>query len=183
MSTLHILALSGSLRRGSYNTALLRAAAELAPQGVAVEVRRLGDIPLYDEDVRTHQGFPPPVAALREAVAAADALLFATPEYNYSFSGVIKNAVDWLSRPPDPPLVGKPAAVLSTSPGITGGVRAQWALKPILASLGAQVLFRPEFALGDARRRFDEAGRLVDEEARARLAQLLESLVALARGG
>ncbi len=179
MSGRRILALSGSLRRGSYNTALLRAAAEAAPAGCAVEVRTLADIPLYDDDVRTREGFPPPVADLRDAVRAADALLIATPEYNYSFSGVIKNAVDWISRPPDQPFAGRPVAVVSASPGITGGIRAQWALKPVLAALGARVLFRPELAVGDARAKFDEAGRLVDAETRTRLAALLEALLAL----
>ncbi len=177
MSGRRILALSGSLRRDSYNTALLRAATELAPAGWAVEVRTLHHIPLYDEDVRA-RGFPPAVAGLRDAVRAADALLIATPEYNYSFSGVLKNAVDWISRPPEQPLAGKPVAVVSASPGITGGVRAQWALKPVLAALGARVLFRPEMAVGGAREKFDEAGRLVDEETRRRLAALLEALTA-----
>lgn len=178
-----ILGISGSLRKGSFNTALLRAAAELAPEGVRVEVVTLVDIPPYDDDVPMEQGFPAPVEHLRERIRMADALLLATPEYNYSFSGVLKNAVDWVSRPPAQPFAGKPAAVVSASPGVTGGIRAQWALKPVLAALRARVLFQPEVAVGGAREKFDGQGRLLDTETRERLAALLRELVAAARTG
>ncbi len=178
---LRLLAISGSLRKGSFNTAALRALGALAPEGVLVEVRTLHGIPLYNEDLREDGGFPPEVTALREAVRAADALVIATPEYNYSFPGVIKNAVDWISRPPQQPFLDKPAVVFSVSPGITGGVRAQWALKPVLAGLGALVLPRPEVAIGSARAKFDDKGALVDEDSRKRLAALLEALIAWTR--
>ena len=178
---LAVLAISGSLRRGSFNTGALRAAAEVAPPGMRVTLAELRDIPLYDEDRRLAEGFPPPVAALREAIRKADALLLATPEYNYSFSGVLKNAIDWVSRPPQQPFLGKPLAVIGVSPGITGAIRAQWQLRPVLAGLGAQVLFRPELAIGGAREKFDADGRLRDGETRERLAKLLEALAAWVR--
>src|SRR5262249_4114697 len=102
-----VLAFCGSLRAGSYNRAALRTAIELKPPGMAIETADIGSIPLYNEDVRA-QGFPPPVEKLRQQIKEADALLFATPEYNYSIPGVLKNAIDWASRPPDQPFAGKP---------------------------------------------------------------------------
>ncbi len=175
--TVRILALSGSLRRGSFNTAALRACCELAPQQVRIEIAPLRDIPLYDEDLRERTGFPAPVDRLREQIRAAAGLLIATPEYNHSFSGVLKNAIDWISRPPNQPFADKPAAVFSVSPGITGGIRAQWALKPVLSGLGALVLPRPEVAIGDARTKFDDAGVLADEATRERLSTFLRAFV------
>ncbi len=179
--SLTILGISGSLRRGSFNTGALRAAAGVAPPGVVVELAELRDIPLYDEDLRRERGFPPAVERLRARIRRADALLLATPEYNYSFTGVLKNAIDWVSRPPEPPLPGKPLAVIGVSPGVTGAIRAQWQLRPVLAGLGALVLFRPEVAIGDARAKFDENGDLRDADSRQRLAGLLEALVAWTR--
>ena len=175
--TVRILALSGSLRRGSFNTAALRACRELAPQQARIEIAPLREIPLYDEDLRERTGFPAPVDGLREQIRAADALLIATPEYNYSVPGVLKNAIDWISRPPNQPFADKPAAVFSVSPGITGGIRAQWALKPVLSGLGALVLPRPEVAIGDARTKFDDAGVLADEATRERLSTFLRAFV------
>jgi chromate reductase len=128
-----ILGISGSLRKESFNTRLLHVAQTLAPAGVTIEVFDLAPIPLYNEDVRA-AGYPPPVAALREAIRGADALLFATPEYNYSVSGVLKNAIDWASRPPDVPLLDKPAAVMGASTGLNGTVRAQFHLRQILVA-------------------------------------------------
>ncbi len=179
--SLSILAVSGSLRRGSFNTGALRAAAEVAPAGVRIELADLRDVPLYDEDLRRKKGFPPAVEALRDRIRRADALLLATPEYNYSFSGVLKNAVDWVSRPPRQPFAGKPVAVIGVSPGVTGAIRAQWQLRPVLAGLGAHVLFRPELAIGDARAKFDDEGGLRDADTRERLARLLEALAAWVR--
>ncbi len=178
---LSILAISGSLRRGSFNTGALRAAAELAPAGMRVPLAELRGIPLYDEDLRQQQGFPPAVETLREEIRAADALLLATPEYNYSFSGVLKNAIDWVSRPPQQPFLDKPVAVIGASPGVTGAIRAQWQLRPVLAGLGAQVLFRPEVAIGSAREKFDEDGNLRDADTRERLSRLLTALAAWTR--
>ena len=114
-----VLAICGSLRAGSYNRAALRTAIELRPPGMTIEIAEIGSIPLYNEDVRA-QGFPPPVETLRRQIAAADALLFATPEYNYSIPGVLKNAIDWASRPPDQPFAGKPVAIMGAAAGMAG---------------------------------------------------------------
>jgi chromate reductase, NAD(P)H dehydrogenase (quinone) len=158
-----VLAISGSLRRDSHNTALLRAAAERAPAGVRVELwDGLKAVPPYDED---DDGDPAPAAvtALRSAVAGADALLFATPEYNHSVPGALKNALDWLSRPlATNPLRNKPVAVVGASTGIFGAVWAQAELRKVLAATGARVLDR-ELAVGQAADRID-GGRLVHDE-------------------
>ena len=172
----HLLAISGSLRKASYNTAAARAALELLPAGWQGELVLLHDIPLYDEDVRTGQGFPAAVHVLREKVRTADALLFVSPEYNYSIPGVLKNAIDWISRPPDQPLAGKPVATMGASPGAFGTVRMQPHLRFVLASLGAQILWRPEALIRDAGAKFDANGRLIDQESREALAKLLSAL-------
>src|ERR1700686_3470048 len=125
---MNILGISGSLRKGSFNTAALRSARDLAPEGVAIETADLTEIPLYNEDVRA-QGYPPAVERFREQIRAADALLFATPEYNLSLSGVLKNAIDWASRPPDQPFGGKPAAIMGAGAGMAGTARAQYDLR------------------------------------------------------
>src|SRR5690606_15997503 len=113
-SVINVLGISGSLRKHSLNTAALRAAIELAPADMRIELAEIGDIPLYNEDIR-EQGYPSQVQRLREQVRTADAILFATPEYNYSIPGVLKNALDWVSRPPEPPFAGKPAAIIGVS--------------------------------------------------------------------
>src|ERR1700751_5957025 len=120
-----VLGMSGSLRRGSYNTAALRAASELLPEGMTLDIADLAPLPLYNDDVRL-AGFPPPVQAFRDRIAAADALLFVTPASNYSIPGVLKNAFDWASRPPDQPFDGKPIAIMGASPGLLGTARAQY---------------------------------------------------------
>ncbi len=173
-----LLAISGSLRRGSYNTAAARAALELLPEGWTGELVLLHDIPPYDEDVRTEQGYPPPVHALREKIRAADALLVVSPEYNYSIPGVLKNAIDWVSRPPEQPFAGKPVATMGASPGAFGTVRVQPHLRFVLASLGAQVLWRPDVLIREAGSKFDDKGRLVDVETRELLGKLLAALAA-----
>src|SRR5208282_2737173 len=117
---INVLAICGSLRAGSYNKAALRTAIELKPPGMTIETADIRSLPLYNEDVRA-EGFPAPVETLRRQIAAADALIFACPEYNYSMSGVLKNAIDWASRPPDQPFAGKPCAIISASAGMAGG--------------------------------------------------------------
>jgi len=179
-STLHVLGIAGSLRKGSYNAAALRAAQALAPEGVAIEAAEIGDIPLYDEDVRA-QGFPAPVQRFRNAIADADALLFVTPEYNFSVPGVLKNAIDWASRPPDQPFDDKPTAIMGASPGLFGTARAQYHLRQILGGLNAQLLNKPEVMIREAKSRFDEAGNLTDEATRAHVRKLLEALAAWTR--
>ena len=133
-----VLAICGSLRAGSYNKAALRTAIELKPPGMTIETADIGSIPLYNEDVRA-LGFPPPVERLRAQIAAADALLFVTPEYNYSMPGVLKNAIDWASRPPDQPFAGKPVAIMGAGAGMAGTARALPAI-PAAAPMIAQGL-------------------------------------------
>jgi chromate reductase len=176
MASRRLVAISGSLRRGSYNTAAARAALEVLPEGWTGELVLLHEIPPYNEDVRTEQGYPPAVARLRETIRAADALLIVSPEYNYSIPGVLKNAIDWVSRPPQQPLADKPVATMGASPGAFGTVRMQPHLRFVLASLGAQLLWRPDVLIRDAGSKFDDSGRLVDSETREQIARLVEAL-------
>ncbi|WP_270934176.1 NADPH-dependent FMN reductase [Falsiroseomonas oryzae] len=172
-----VFAISGSLRRASFNTAALRAAKALAPEGVEVTIYEgLRDIPPYDDEVRTGSGYPAPVAALRAAIKEADALLFASPEYNFSISGVLKNAIDWASRVPDQPFDGKPVAILGAATGLYGTARSQYDLRKILASLNAQLLNKPEVLIAQAASKFDAAGNLTDETVRGLIAQQMVAL-------
>jgi chromate reductase len=172
-----ILGISGSLRERSYNTALLRAAAELAPEGVEIEEFDLREIPPYDADVET-AGDPEPVAKLRAAVAEADALVFATPEYNRGTSGVLKNAIDWLSRPALASVLRwKPVAIVGASTGRGGTRNAQAQVRDALLFPGAILVAEPEVAIPLAWEHFDENGELTDERMRNTLQELLETLV------
>src|SRR5258708_5640859 len=162
---MNILGISGSLRKGSYNSAALRAAQELAPAGVTIQIADISQIPLYNEDVRA-AGLPPQVERFREQIRAADALLFSTPEYNYSTSGVLKNAIDWASRPPDQPFAAKPAAVMGASMGPTGTARAQYHLRQMGIFLDMRFVNRPEVMIGTAQDRFDAQGSLTHEPTR-----------------
>ena len=173
---MRVLGISGSLRRRSYNTALLRAAAELLPDGLTLQTADLGDIPLYNDDVLVASGFPESVQRLRAQLAAADALLIVTPEYNYSIPGVLKNAIDWASRPPDMPFAGKPAAIIGATSGMFGTVRAQQHLRQILTMLDVHVLNKPEVLVAQAREKFDADGQLVDANTRKFVALLLQNL-------
>jgi chromate reductase len=175
-----VLGFSGSLRKGSYNTAALRAAVALAPADVEIETFDIAPIPLYNEDVRA-QGFPEPVRRFRAKIAAADAVLIVTPEYNYSVPGVLKNAIDWASRPPDQPFNDKPVAVMGASPGMLGSARAQYHLRQSLVFLNAHPVNKPEVMIAAANTRFDEAGNLTDEPTKTFIRQLLEALAAFAR--
>lgn len=173
-----ILAISGSLRADSYNTALARAAAELAPPGIDVELYEgLAQIPLYDADW-DGEDTPAAVRDLRERIAAADALLVVTPEYNGSVSGVLKNAIDWASRPagPDSVLWGKTTAVAGATTGQYGAIWAQQDLRRILGIAGARVI-DGEVPVARAQDAFDEAGRLRDPMVRERLRDHLVALV------
>jgi chromate reductase, NAD(P)H dehydrogenase (quinone) len=176
-----ILAVAGSLRPDSWNRRLLLAAAELLPADAELELYDgLKAVPPYDEpdDV---QPAPPAVARFRDAIAGADALLFATPEYNSSVPGQLKNAIDWASRPlATNPLRNKPVAVVGASTGAFGAVWAQAELRKVLAATGARVV-EGEIALGHAPQRFDEQGRLLDENVREELAELVEALADTAR--
>jgi len=173
-----ILGISGSLRRGSYNTRLLEAVAELLPEGVELELfDGLKAVPPYDEDDDVEPA-PDPVGRLRETIAGADAVLIATPEYNSSVPGQLKNALDWASRPlMTNSMRFKPVAVAGASTGAFGAVWAQGELRKVLAAMGARVV-EAEVAVGHAPTRFDEEGRLVDEDIREQLAEVLNVLIA-----
>jgi chromate reductase len=175
-----ILGISGSLRRGSYNTSLLGAAAGLLPDDVEFELwGGLKAVPPYDEDDDTDEA-PAAVAALRKAIAGADGVLIATPEYNSSVPGQLKNAIDWASRPPATnPLRNKPVAVVGASTGAFGAVWSQAELRKVLAATGARVV-EGEVAVGHAPTRFDEDGRLVDENLLEQLEEVVAGLVAAA---
>jgi chromate reductase len=178
---MHILAISGSLRRDSHNTTLLRAAEELLEPGDTLELwEELREVPPFDEDL---EGEPTPaaVASLRAAVAGADAVLFATPEYNHSVPGVLKNALDWASRPhASNAFRGKPVAVIGSSTGLFGAVWAQAELRKVLGAMGAQVIDL-ELPVGLAGEKFDGEGRLVDDAVRESLGEVLATLAARAR--
>lgn len=177
-----VLGIAGSLRRQSLNRSLLLAARELAPPGMSVEIfDRLREIPPYDEDVR-ETGRPEPVVALSEAIRVADGLLVVTPEYNYSVPGVLKNAIDWVSRPPQTsPLRNKPAAIMSVSTGISGGMRAQYHLRQSFVFTETVAMLKPEVIIPRGAERFDDRGRLIDESTRTLVHGFLEAFGAWIR--
>ena len=161
----NILGICGSLRAKSFNRLALASAGELMPEGMTLTVAPIADIPLYSQDVQD-AGIPSPVTQLRDAILAADGLLIACPEYNFSVSGVLKNAIDWMSRVTPQPFQDKPAAVLSATAGPLGGARAQYDLRRILSCLGAQWLQKPEVFIGVAQTKFGADGKLADEVTR-----------------
>ena len=175
---MRILAVSGSLRKDSYNTSLLRATAEVAPAGVELELwEGIGELPVYDQDLESGE-VPAPVARLRADWGAADAILFATPEFNGSVPGGLKNAIDWASRPKfEAALTNRTVAVVGTSTGQFGALWAQTDLKKILGAAGARVV-GTEIPVARAQERFDAAGRLLDAEVREQLRLHLETLAA-----
>lgn len=174
---MHLLGISGSLRKNSLNTAALRACQELLPAGVTLSLFDIASIPLYNEDVR-EQGFPPPVQQLREQIAVADALIFATPEYNYSIPGVLKNAIDWASRPPQQPFENKPIALIGATPGGFGTSRSQYHLRQVFIYLNGLLLNRPEVMISSAPSKFDAQGKLIDTATAEQLSKMLVALVA-----
>lgn len=173
MAELAILAFAGSLRRGSYNRALLRSAVELAPKGMRIEIFDLADVPLYNGDVEA-EGDPEGVARLKRAIAAADGVLMATPEYNHGVPGVMKNAVDWASRPPRAaPLGGKPVGIIGASPGSTGSARGQSQLRQAFEFTDSYCMPQPELLVARAHEKFDSDGNLADPETARYLARYL----------
>lgn len=171
-----IIGISGSLRRDSYNAALLREAVALSPSGLVIEVESIREIPLYDGDLEAEHGIPDPVRALKNRIAGADGLLLVTPEYNSSIPGVFKNAIDWLSRPAgDISRVfgGKPVALMGATPGRGGTALAHTAWLPVLRTLGTQAWSGPRLQVPSAQHAFDGAGRLGDASTREALATYL----------
>jgi len=170
----NVVGFAGSLRRGSYNRALLRAATELAPSTLHIVIQELDGIPLYNGDIED-AGVPPGVEQLRDAIRKADGLLIATPEYNHGVPGVLKNTIDWLSRPPrDSALNGKVAAVMGASPGMTGTARGQSQLRQAFVFTNTYALLQPEVLIGRAHEKFDADGRLVHQATRDFLATFLQ---------
>jgi chromate reductase, NAD(P)H dehydrogenase (quinone) len=168
-----LVAFAGSLRRGSYNRALIRAATELAPVGTTIDTIEIGGLPFYNADLEA-KGDPPAVAAFKESLADADGILIATPEYNDGIPGVLGNALDWGSRLPGrSPLIGKPVAIMGASPSQIGTARAQHHLRQILGHVHARTLPPPELLVARAHERFDKDLRLTDESTRKVLRELL----------
>lgn len=175
-----ILGFAGSLRKGSYNKALLRAAVELKPKDAELEIFNIDGIPLFNQDLEAH--VPEKVKDFKTKIRAADAILIATPEYNYSMPGVLKNAIDWASRPyGDNSFEDKPVAIMGASPGGFGTARAQYHLRQICVFLNMHTVNKPEVFVAFAHTKIDENGRVMDEETRERIKQLLESLVSWTR--
>jgi chromate reductase len=176
MDHIKVVGFAGSLRRASYNRGLIRAAAASAPPGITVDVFDLADIPLFNQDIED-AGEPAPVTAFKAAIAGADAILVATPEYNHGMPGVLKNALDWASRPrASSPLRDKPVAVMGASPGRGSTARAQAQLRDAFVFSGACVMPLPELLIGSAASHFDASGDLIDADLRALIVGLVEAL-------
>jgi chromate reductase, NAD(P)H dehydrogenase (quinone) len=179
-NTMTILGIAGSLRRESYNRAALRAAQQLVPEGARLEIFELDGIPGFNQDDEAHP--PSKVAELKARVRAADAILLVTPEYNYSIPGVLKNAIDWASRPyDDSAWHGKPVAVMGASIGMLGTARAQYHLRQVFVFLNMYPVNQPEVMIAHAAERFDAAGNLLDAQVKDLIRQLLSNLVAWTR--
>jgi len=173
VADLKVLGISGSLRKGSYNTALLKACAGMMPAGMTMSgYARLDDIPLFNQDV-FDAGIPAPAKRFRDEVTAADGLLIALPEYNFSLTAALKNAIDWGSRPPSQVFMEKPIAIFSASQGPMGGARVQYDARRILGQLWGHVMPRPEVFIGAAQTKVDAQGHITDEATRKFLAELV----------
>ena len=172
MADLKILGVCGSLRKASYNLAALRACGGMMPSGMSMTIARIDDLPLFNQDV-LDAGAPEPAKRFAAEVAAADGVLIASPEYNFSLTPALKNAIDWASRLPKQPFQDKPIAIFSASAGPLGGARVQYDLRRILVQLWGHVLPRPEVFIGSAQGKFDAQGKLTDETTRKFLSDLL----------
>jgi chromate reductase len=180
MDEIKILGIVGSLRKDSYNRHALEAAQEMMPAGAVLDLIDLHGIPVFNQD--DEMTLPPAMVEFKQRIRAADAILFATPEYNYSVPGVLKNAIDWASRPRgENAWLGKPAAIMGASPGNLGTARAQYHLRQILVAFNMPVVSQPEVMIGHADERFGPDGKLIDEATRQHVQKLLVTLVQLAR--
>jgi chromate reductase, NAD(P)H dehydrogenase (quinone) len=173
-----ILAISGSLRKDSFNTSALRAAQKLAPAGISISIADISQIPLYNEDMRAGSEHAA-VAALKAEIRAADALLIATPEYSFSMPGVLKNTLDWLARPPEPPFVGKVVAILGATTSMVGTARAQYHLRQVLTSMNTFTVNKPEVFIREAPTKFNAQHELTDEATAKLIVELLGALQTL----
>jgi chromate reductase len=174
--TIHLIGIAGSLRRKSYNRAALRAAADMMPENADLSIVDWNDVPSFNQDRESHP--PEKVVELKQIVRASDGVIFATPEYNFSIPGVLKNAIDWVSRPyGDSAWDDKPAAVMGASISGLGTARAQYHLRQILVGLNMYPINRPEVMISDAASKFDDNGNLVDETTRLQIKALVDSLV------
>jgi NAD(P)H-dependent FMN reductase len=179
-----ILGLSGSLRKASFNAGLLRAAADVAPEDVTIQIGAIREVPLYDGDLEAAEGLPPAVTILQRQMAEAQGLLLVTPEYNNGIPGVFKNVIDWMSRGPGLALfVGKPVAVLGASPGGFGTIMAQAHWLPVLRTLKADFWADGRMLVSRAQGSFDAQGNLTNEETRATLAQFIDGFARRVRTG
>lgn len=169
---LKVLGVCGSARKASFNMAALRACKELAPAGLSLSFASISDIPMYNQDL-FDAGVPESAKRFHAEIAAADGVLIATPEYNFSLPPLLKNAIDWVSKMPNQPFMNKPVAVFSSSQGPLGGARVQYDVRRIIVQLWGLVLPRPEIFIGVAQSKFDAQGKLTDEATRKFLAELL----------
>ena len=180
---IHLIGFSGSLRKGSYNTALLHAVQNLLPENTTFEICPIGELPLYnaDLDMPAADSRPAIVQKLRDTMATADGFVIASPEYNYSIPGGLKNAIDWASRGEDSPMLRKPVAVMGATPGMWGTVRMQMAFQPVFMFLDMKPVFKPEVLIAQAKSKFDQNGKLIDETSidlvRKKLVALRELIV------
>ncbi len=173
---IHIVGISGSLRDGSYNTALLKAAAELCPADAEVDIVPIGHLPLYNFDEEQHA--PEVVTQFKKIISEADAVLFSSPEYNYSFSGVLKNAIDWASRPKENnSWSGKPAAIMGASTGHIGTARGQHHLRQVLTAINMPTMPQPEIMVPAAKEKFSEHGILSDTVTKEKLSAFMYAFV------
>jgi len=176
----NIIGISGSLRKGSFNSALLRAAVDVTPEGATLDIASIQGIPLYDGDVESSTGIPLVVQDLKDRIGASDGLLLVTPEYNSSIPGVFKNAIDWLTRPASDiarVFGSRPVGLIGATPGRGGTIMAQAAWLPVLRTLGTKPWFGPRVIVSGARRVFDESGQLVDEDVRSQLRTYMAGFV------
>lgn len=176
--SIHLIGFSGSLRKESYNTKLLKAVQKLLPEGLTLEVVSIAAIPLFNEDHEPPAApdYPEPVRQFREAIRNADGVVIVSPEYNYSIPGTVKNAIDWASRGNDAPIIGKPVSLMGATPGLWGTARMHMAFQPVFHTLDVKAVHKPEVYLAKAKDKFDSQGNLVDEIAKKMIVGNLNEL-------